>query len=169
MQLTFTDSTTKEKLTISTFKAEIGSDFKMALGKDPDNHRYLCDDEDRLRIWPVKFSLIANGAIDTAKDGRLRVTISGSYTLEKGKAPENKGGFRIALRRETTDQDLGGFVAHDRIGAMVRAKADQLAAPALAAVLSEITSIRKAEDVASSAHAARARVAGTVIDAIKKG
>ena len=167
MQLTFTDATTKEKLVISEFKAEIDSDFKNALGKDPDNRRYRCDDEESLKPLPIRFALSAKGTIDTAKEGRLRVTVMASYIMDKGKDPENKSGFRISLRRETTDQELGGFVAHDRIGAMVRTKADQLAGPAKTALFAEITAIRKAEEVASSAHAARARVAAMVLDSLK--
>ena len=165
--LTFTDPTTKEKLALSEFKAEIDGNFQHALGRDPGERFYRCDDEDKVRLWPLKFSLIAKGTIDTAKEGRLRVTVSASYSLDKGKAPENKNGIRISLRRETTDQELGGFVTQDRIGAMVRAKADQLAGPAQTALLASIAEVRKAEDVASSAHAARSRVAGTVIDALK--
>lgn len=168
MQLTFTDPTTKEKLVLSEFKAEIDDSFKYSLGKDPDNRRYRCDDEEQMKTLPIRFTMSAKGAIDTAKEGRLRVTVLASYTMDKGKAPENKKGFRISLRRETTDQELGGFVAHDRIGAMVRAKEDHLAGPAKAALLAEIMSIRKAEEVASSAHAARARVAGMVLDSLKK-
>lgn len=167
MQLTFTDPTTKEKLVLTEFKTEIDGGFKTALGRDPDDRYYRCDDEEKLRLWPIRFALIAKGIIDTAKEGRLRVTVTTSYTLDKGKAPESKNGIRISLRRETTDQELGGFAAQDRVGAMVRAKADQLAAPAQSALLASITEIRKGEDVASSAHAARARVAGTVIDALK--
>ena len=168
MQLTFTDATTKEKLVISEFKVEIDSDFKSSLGKDPDNNSYRCDDEDRNKPLPIRFTLSAKGTIDTAKEGRLRATVLAFYTLDKGKAPENKYGFRISLRRETTDQELGGFVTQDRIGAMVRAKAEQFGNPAKSALLVEITRIQKAEEVASSAHAARARVAGMVLDSLKK-
>lgn len=169
MNLTFTDPTTKETLVLTEFSASIQGNFNKALGRDHDDRYCFCDDEDTT-LWPIRFNLTARGTIDMAKEGRLRAEVTGTYSLDRGeKIPQNQGGYHIRLRREATEQDLGGFVAHDRVRAMVQAKDVQLQGPARTALLAAVSKTKKAEDVASSMHAARAQVAGTVLQTIKKG
>lgn len=168
MQLAISDPKTKEKMVLTEFEAELEDNFSRALGRIPgDRWRSCDDDEDASKIWPIHFNLTTTGTIETEKEGRLRVKISAKYSMEKGKTPENKNGFRIKLTRESTGADLGGFLTHDHISAMVRVHADRLVAPAKAALLAKITKLRKSEDLASAAHASRSRIAGLVVQEFK--
>ena len=167
MTVIFIDPATKEKLVLTEFKVDIDNAFGFALGKDPGARGYRCD-EDSQRLWPIKCALTASGIIEVAKEGRLRVTVGANYTIYKNLAIQHKDGYGISLRREATGQDLGGHLLHDRVAAMVRAKEEALLPPLLASLRAAIVGIRDAETLASSAHAARARVASTVHTTLKK-
>lgn len=166
MQVTFTNPATKEKLVLSEFSASILEPFSVALGKEHGTRFCHCDDE-KAEIWPIKFHLTSTGIIDHLKEGRLRVDVTGLFTMDRGKAPENRGGYHVRLRREATDQDMGGYVVHDKIRAMVSEKEELLLGPAKTALLAAVAKVKKTEDTASSMHAARARVAGLVLGTLK--
>lgn len=167
MNLTITDPKTKEKLVLSEFKADLGSGFDRSLGVCPCGSRYYCGD-DKPKTWPIKFSLFASGILDSTKEGRLRVTVTGDHVLAKGKAPENKDGFRIRLVREATGQEIGGFTAQDRIGAMVREKAASLTAPAKVAMRAAVEAIWKDEQKKIEGHIQRRKTVAIVMMGIKK-
>lgn len=165
--LKFTDPTTKEVLTIESIKAGIAGNFDTALGKNPCARHYTCDEE-KQQIWPLHFDVTLYGVIDTKKEGRLRVTARGAYKLDKAGTLRDIQGFSVSLTREATGDKMGGFQNHDRIAGLIRDHADQLTKGIQAALMGEIAKAQKTEETASSAHAARARVAKMIGAEVKR-
>lgn len=167
--LTLTNTKTKDKLMLTHFTVELVDKFSNALGKIPGRRNYSCDDA-AATIWPLHLSVNIKGTMDMAKEGRLLVALSGSCTYEKtGVVQMGMRGFKVDLERMSTSQTLGGFVMHEAISALVREKEASLHKPILAALVTAISDIKKEEERLSSAHAARARVAGTILTTVKKG
>lgn len=157
-----TDPATKEILVLEKFEASTESELRTALGRNPCDRNYSCDEETQA-IWPIRFKLTAKGHIDTRAEGRLIVTATGTYTASKEGAIENAGGFHVTLEREATGDKLGGWANHVRISTIIRNAEDKLRAPARASIIERVGAMRRKEEIASSAHAARARVAATLI------
>lgn len=168
MTITFTDPKTKNKLVLSVFEASFSSRTKSSFGRDHSSHGY-CSDE-ATTLWPLRFGMKITGVIDMAKEGRLRATFEGDFVYEKTGVLKNQGrGWRVDVERESTAQKLGGFVIHNTLADMIREKDEALQRPIKQALVAALARVKKDEEVASSAHAARARVADMVRKTVKEG
>ena len=153
-------------LALTEFFAELSGHFKTDLGRDA-CERY-CSCKENRPLWPIRFGLKAVGIVDSEKEGRLRVSVTGEYALENDEKPKNLNGFRVDLAREATGQPLGGHVVHEEISRIVRENEGMLIKPAHKALLKAILDVQTDEDLKSSAHAARARTAKMAYAKVKQ-